>query len=154
MLNNIERLIKQRIPFQSETVKALVGFMYVSYILQDAQQQYFKPFGITLQQYNILRILRGQFPKASNINLIKERMIDRMSDVSRMIDRLVKLEMVTKEANTLDKRNVDVVITEKALNLLTEIDQLDTMGKLPIGHLTPDEIRQLYQLIDRILENY
>ena len=76
MLNNIERLIKQRIPFQSETVKALVGFMYVSYILQDAQQQYFKPFGITLQQYNILRILRGQFPKASNINLIKERMIE------------------------------------------------------------------------------
>ncbi|HAD32967.1 MAG TPA: MarR family transcriptional regulator [Chitinophagaceae bacterium] len=154
MPNNIERLIKQRIPFQSETVKALVGFMYVSYILQDAQQQYFKPFGITLQQYNILRILRGQFPKTSNINLIKERMIDRMSDVSRMIDRLVKLEMVTKEANTFDKRNVDVMITEKALNLLSEIDQLDSKQKLPISHLTTDEIRQLNQVIDRILENY
>lgn len=154
MPNNIERLIKQRIPFQSEPIKALVGFMYVSYILQDAQQQHFKPFGITLQQYNILRILRGQYPKASNINLIKERMIDRMSDVSRMIDRLVKLEMVTKEANTMDKRNVDVLITEKAMNLLSEIDQLDSMEKLPIGHLTNEEIRQLNHLIDRILENY
>ncbi len=152
MNHNLERLIKQKVPFKSDVLKAEIGFMYVSYILNSKQQYFFKSYKITPQQYNVLRILRGQFPNPANINLIKERMIDRMSDASRIVDRLVKLNYVTKQPNHLDKRNADVVITEKALAKLKLIDDKIDENNSSFSNLTPDEIDQLNGLIDRILD--
>lgn len=152
MPNHLERLIKQRIPFPSDRIKAEVGFMYIAYQMQDIQQHFFKPYGITMQQYNTLRILRGQFPRPANINLIKDRMIDRMSDASRIVDRLVKLELVTKQHNTMDKRHVDVIITEKALNLLGEIDEALRAAPSLLDALEEAEINTLNHIIDRLLE--
>lgn len=152
MNNNLKRLIKQSQPFTSAEIQAQVGFMYLSYLLNSNLQVFFKSFGITPQQYNILRILRGQRPKASNINLIKDRMLDKMSDVSRIIDRLLKQDLVTKDFNMIDKRNVDVMITEKALLLLREIDIKMLSHKTPITKLTRDEQDLLNELIDKLLE--
>ncbi len=152
MKHNLERLIKQKVPFNSELLKAELGFMYVSSMLNGNQQHFFKAYGITPQQYNVLRILRGQFPNPANINLIKDRMIDRMSDASRIVDRLVKLDYVTKQPNSIDKRNADVMITEKALIKLKLIDDKMRENKGLLSNLSIDELNQLNLLIDRILD--
>ncbi len=107
-----------------------------------------------MQQYNILRILRGQHPKAATINLLKERMLDKMSDVSRLVERLRKADLVERKNCELDRRAVDVKITPKGLQLLKTIDEeiveLDSCMK----SLSEKEIIQLNKLLDKMLDNY
>jgi MarR family transcriptional regulator, multiple gene regulator MgrA len=108
-----------------------------------------------MQQYNILRILRGQHPKGTNINMLKERMLDRMSDVSRLVERLRKAGLVERKSSEVDRRAVDVKITDKGLALLQEIDlelpDLEDSLKLS---LSEDEALQLNHLLDKILMRY
>ncbi|MBK7690990.1 MAG: MarR family transcriptional regulator [Bacteroidetes bacterium] len=152
MKNNLERLIKQSVPFRSDYIKAEIGMMYLSSVLHHQSFQYFKKYHLSPQQYNILRILRGQYPKSYNLNAIKERMLDKMSDVSRIIERLNKQHLIIKEANIIDKRNADIYISAKGLNLLKEIDT-DSLGATSILHrLSPEEVRQLNDLIDKQLD--
>ena len=153
MRNNLERLIKQKVPFKSPKVKAEIGLIYISYLLNSNQQDFFKEYQITSQQYNVLRILRGQFPNPVNINLIRDRMIDRMSDASRIVDRLQKQGFVTKQTNNIDKRNTDVLISDKALNMLLEIDIKMEHTESLLGQLKDKEIGQLNMLIDKILDD-
>jgi DNA-binding MarR family transcriptional regulator len=153
MNNNLERLIKQKVPIKSPKVKAEIGLIYISYLLNSKQQDFFKEYQITSQQYNVLRILRGQFPNPVNINLIRDRMIDRMSDASRIVDRLQKQGFVTKQTNNIDKRNTDVMISEKALSMLLEIDIKMEHAESLLGHLDDHEIEHLNMLIDKILDN-
>ena len=152
MKNNLERLIKQKVSFSSEYVKADVGLIYISSLLNNQHFKYFKKFDITPQQYNILRILRGQFPKSININAIKERMLDQMSDVSRIITRLEKNQLIHKGINILDKRNAEISITEAGLLLLEKIDKdLDQTNDL-ISKMNKEQVQQLNELIDIMLE--
>ena len=103
------------------------------------------------QQYNILRILRGQYPKVININAIKERMLDKMSDVSRIADRLAKQQLILKQPNMIDKRNADITISEKGLDLLKKIDtDINELQSL-MHHLSLEEIMQFNKLIDKVL---
>lgn len=118
----LEQFIQQRVPFKSDKARLEVGLMMIAGMLQHDLNRYFKPFGITPQQYNVLRILRGQYPKPVPINLIKERVIDKTCDASRIVDRLVKNKLVNKKVNTSDKRVADVVLTQKALDLLQTVD--------------------------------
>ena len=115
MKNNLERLIKQTVPFKSDYIKAELGLIYVSSLLSNQSFQYYKQYNLSPQQYNILRILRGQFPRAINISSIKERMLDRMSDVSRIAERLCRMGLIIKQPNVIDKRNADITISEKGL---------------------------------------
>ncbi|MBL7765733.1 MAG: MarR family transcriptional regulator [Chitinophagaceae bacterium] len=151
MQNNLERLIKQSTPFKSPYIKAELGIIFLSNILTDIQQKYFKKHGITLQQYNVLRILRGQYPKPANINLIKDRMLDKMSDASRIVDRLTKLKLVSKQPNLVDKRNTDVLITDSALDLLTLIDRREGHDRYSLRNMSMEDIEQLNELLDRAL---
>lgn len=152
MNNNLQRLIKQSAPFKSEWVKAEIGLIYVSYMLSNAMSSLFKGYGITSQQYNVMRILRGQHPNPSNINLIKDRMLDRMSDASRIVDRLVKLQLVTKQPSAIDKRNADVLITEEGLKLLRRIDERMEHTESMLQDLSQQEVDTLNKMIDRILD--
>ncbi len=105
---------------------------------------------LTHQQYNVLRILRGQQPNPATINLIKERMLDKMSDASRIVDRLVQKELVTRNTNKKDRRAVDISITKKGLNLLSEI-KLDALTRdLLLPNLTEEEAGQLSVLLDKL----
>jgi len=152
MKNNLQRLIKQNVPFKSEVVKAEIGLIYVSYMLSHSMDSLFKNYSITSQQYNVLRILRGQYPNPSNINLIKDRMLDRMSDASRIVDRLVKQTLVTKQPNPIDKRNADVMITDAGLGLLRQIDEQMQHTESLLQELSVKEVDTLNVLIDRILD--
>lgn len=147
----LERLIQQRVPFKSPKARVEVGLMILAGMLQHDMNRYFKPFGITPQQYNVLRILRGQYPTAVPINLIKERVIDKMCDASRIVDRLVKLNLVEKNINTRDKRVADVVITNKALSLMEEVDA-QFYNKNCVAYTLNETDTELFnELIDKML---
>ncbi len=151
MNNNLEKLIKQNIPFSSEQMKAQIGILYLAYCFTSSQQTHFKKYNITLQQYNILRILRGQYPKPANISLLRDRMLDKMSDASRLVNRLHKMGYVSKEPNEIDKRNADVLISEKALTLLNEIDRKEIEKNTIFHKLSNEEVRTFNELVDKLL---
>ena len=111
---------------------------------------YLKPYKITAQQFNVLRILRGQHPNPISTNEIRNRMLDRMPDTSRIVDRLHKQGLLERKTCKADKRLVDVCITEAGLKLLADIDKTigDNIGKSLPG-LTEAEAKTLSDLLDK-----
>jgi DNA-binding MarR family transcriptional regulator len=105
---------------------------------------------ITHQQYNILRILRGSFPKPLSTLQIRERMLDKMSDTSRIVDRLVIKNLVKKTTCPQDKRLVDVVITEKGQKLLKKLDAESDLIAEIMGNLSQNDAEMLSSLLDRL----
>ncbi|MEZ0539930.1 MarR family winged helix-turn-helix transcriptional regulator [Fibrella arboris] len=119
---NIEEEIKQA-QFKSPLHRLIVNLMYTNNWLCDSQMRLLKPFDLTLPQYNVLRILRGQHPNPVRINDITERMLDKMSNASRLVDKLVLKKLVIRNECPSDRRAVDVLIAEKGLALLKKIDE-------------------------------
>ena len=112
----------QQPKFKSNRQKAVINLIYSSGYLINYLSDKAKTFDITRQQYNVLRILKGQHPKSASINLIKERMLDKMSDASRIVERLRVKELIERTTSTSDKRAVDITITPKGLKLLEEME--------------------------------
>lgn len=139
----------QQTQFRNPHQKAAINLMYTSNWLEGRQKDLFKPYGITNQQFNILRILRGQYPaKISGVE-IKSRMIDQNSDVSRLLDRLMIKELVIKSQCPKDKRADDVFITKKGLTLLKALDKhIPALDGL-LSKLTAAEATQLSNLLDK-----
>ena len=148
-MGTIEEIIKQK-KFENDYHRAFVGIAYIYNVIDYAQQQIFKKYDITSQQYNVLRILRGQYPKPSTVGLIKDRMIDRNSDTSRIIERLRKSGYVDRVTCENDRRAVDIVITDKGLNLLEKMDNVIYTVSEPLKMLDAAEIKELNGLIDKI----
>jgi DNA-binding MarR family transcriptional regulator len=143
----IEEEIKQK-KFHSVYQKAVLNLIFTANWLVSSQQKFFACFGVTPQQFNILRILKGQHPKAISATEIKSRMLDRNSDVSRLLDRLVKKDLVSKRTSPADRRATDVCITDKGILLLDEIGK----GQKKIDNLlslTEAEAELLSNLLDK-----
>jgi DNA-binding MarR family transcriptional regulator len=144
----IEEEIKQT-KFKSTQQKAVLNLLFTSSWIQNKQREIFEPFGITGQQYNILRILRGQHPKTISAVEIKSRMLDKNSDVSRLLDRLIAKNLVKKSQCPNDKRATDIVISDAGLSLLKELDSvISTMDKKLIK-LSADEAQLLNDLLNK-----
>jgi DNA-binding MarR family transcriptional regulator len=141
----IEDEIKQT-KFKSCHQKAVINLIYTANWLHTRQQEFFKPFGITYQQYNILRILRGQLPASISASEIKQRMLDKNSDVSRLLDRLLSKKLIDKKTCPDDKRAADVTITKEGLLLINEIGSLRDDHML---NLTDEEAEKLSELLDK-----
>ncbi len=133
--------------FTSEYQKATINIIYTSNFLQQAFRNILEPADITPQQYNILRILRGESPLSTL--QIRERMLDKMSDTSRLVERLIKKELLEKKSCKLDKRLVDVTITPKGLALLASLDNSAAEINNVLANLTPAEAKQLNDLLDK-----
>ncbi len=144
----LEKEIAQK-SFKSERHKAMVNIIYTYFWANNLTRNDFNNFDITPQQFNILRILRGQYPNPSTINLLKERMLDKMCDASRMVDRLKQKELIERCVNKKDRRSVDIVISQKGLDLLSRIDVELDQEKL-MKHLSEEEARQLNTLLDKL----
>lgn len=140
----------QQSAFKSEYHKAYINMIYTSNWLEQEQSNLFKPFGVTLPQYNVLRILRGQYPKPATVSLLIERMLDKTSNASRIVDKLEAKGLVTRKQCPNDRRTVDVLITDKGLALLKEMDDLDGGTKTGISNLTEQETIELNRLLDKI----
>ena len=134
--------------FKSPHQKAVINLIYTANWLQSRQHAIFKPFGITGQQFNILRVLKGQFPKSISATELRSRMLDQNSDVSRLLDRLAGKELIVKRTCPNDKRASDVFITEEGIKLLTELGKLQKEIDSVLT-LTPAEAEQLSDLLDR-----
>lgn len=145
----LEDEIKQP-KFDSEYEKLAVNLIFTYNWLNSAQFKFFKEHELTTQQFNVLRILRGQYPQAVSVNLIKERMLDRMSDASRLVDRLVAKGLVVRKVCPNDRRKADVVITKKALKLLDKLDvELKTVFDR-FKNISDSEAKELNGLLDKL----
>lgn len=147
----LEDEIKQP-KFKNNRQKAVINLIYSSGFLVNYLNDKAKQFNITRQQYNVLRILKGQLPKSASINLIKERMLDKMSDASRIVERLRVKEFVARTISPSDKRAVDIVITSKGLKLLEDMaPAINTVDDL-FQQFTEQELETFNNLLDKMRE--
>lgn len=144
----LEDEIQQK-KFRSEQHKLAINIFYTFNWLSYKNQLKFKNADITVQQFNVLRILRGQHPKPCNLKLIKERMLDRMSDASRIVDKLKIKGFLERHECPDDRRNVDLMITDKGLELLKSLDFVDDEFKNIFKNLTVAEAKELNELLDK-----
>ncbi len=141
----------QQTKFRSENHKAMVNVIFSSNWLIERIKIFLEREDITHQQYNILRILKGHGKPLSTLQ-IRERMIDKMSDTSRIVERLLKKHLAHKVVCTKDKRLVDVTITEKGMNVLARLDiNISEMDSLVAG-LSMLEAQTLNELLDKMRE--
>ena len=146
---SLENDIQQK-SFRNEFQKAILNILYTQNYLVSKMNDVFKPFDVTRQQYNVLRILRGQYPRPASINVIKERMLEKMSDTSRIVERLRIKGLVAREDGKSDKRSAEVSITAEGLDLLRKMQARVDEIELEISGLTEEEAKELNTLLDNI----
>ena len=136
--------------FRNEYHKAIVNLHFTQLACANAHAFRLKKYGISSQQFNVLRILRGQHPNSASIGLIKDRMLDKNSDVSRIIDRLKQKKLVSRKECKMDRRQKDVLISSNGMNLLAELDKYDHEIDLILSGLSEEETVQLNELLDKL----
>ena len=144
----LEKDINQQV-FRSEYQKAIINLIYTFNWVNEKINRRFEPFDITQQQFNILRILRGAGQPLSTLQ-IRQRMLDKMSDTSRIVDRLVKKGMVKKSTCREDRRLVDVLLTDKGKKLLQSMDGMNEEMDSIFKYLSNEEAKLLNVLLDKI----
>ena len=145
----IEKEIHQE-KFRSARQKAKLNILFTNGWFTEKMKNILAPEDITPQQYNILRILRGSFPQPLSTLQIRERMLDRMSDTSRIVDRLVAKQLVKKVICSKDRRLVDVTITDKGQNLLKRLDaQINNMDSI-LSNISEKEAQTISNLLDKL----
>ncbi len=148
----IEDEIKQK-KFASEHQKLAINILFTSSWLSGLQQKMLRQFEISPQQFNVLRILRGQHPKPASVGLLIDRMVDKMSNASRLVEKLRQKGLVERTECATDRRRVDVVITAQGLSLLDNIsEQLNEFHDLMAG-VSAEEAAQVNDILDK-LRNY
>jgi DNA-binding MarR family transcriptional regulator len=135
-MGSLEEEIKQS-KFKNESQKAILNLIFTGNWISGIHKKFFDKYDLSNEQYNVLRILRGQNPNPCTIQIINERMLDKMSNVSRLVEKLRAKSLVSRKVSSADRRQVDVVISQKGLDLLQVIDS---------------EIGEIHSLVDGISE--
>ena len=141
--------IKQE-KFSSEYSKAIINVIYTNSWLSQKHLELFKRHGLTTPQFNILRILRGQYPNPATVNLLIDRMLDKSSNASRIVDRLEEKGLVVRKQCSNDRRAVDVLISEEGLLLLQKLDTELEVLQNGARTLTEEESEILNSLLDKM----
>lgn len=144
-MGDISKDIQSR--FENNRVKAFLNLIYTANWITSQQNAFFKPYGISPQQYNILRILRGA-NEPLKVQTIKERMLERAPNATRLMDKLCDKDFIQRFNCAEDRRVVKIEITEQGLNLLSEIDK--EMKNDYLDNLTEAEAGVLSELLDKI----
>jgi DNA-binding MarR family transcriptional regulator len=147
----IEKDIQQT-NFRNEFQKMGINIIYTANWLNEKMGQILSTEDITQQQYNILRILRGSDAPLSTLK-IRERMLDKMSDTSRIVDRLIVKGLVEKFACVKDKRLVDITVTKKGLQLLEKLDALNEQIDSILKGVSEKEATTMNQILDKLRED-
>jgi len=148
-MKSIEDAIKQLTSFRNDYHKATVNLIYSGRWIINLHNELFNAFDLSIQQYNILRILKGQYPKPVTVKIIQERMLDKASDASRIVEVLRKKALIQRELNSNDRRRVDVIITIKGIELLNAIEQKAGLMDSFLSNLNLEEIKLLNTLLDK-----
>ena len=146
----IEDEINQK-KFKNEYQKLAINLLFTSTWINTINMQSLKPHGISWQQFNILRILKGMHPKPATVKLLTERMIDKMSNASRLVEKLKKKGLVERQACDTDRRRVDIVITDAGMKLIAKASRdLEKDMFVNMASLSENEAAQLNGLLDKL----
>jgi DNA-binding MarR family transcriptional regulator len=145
-MKSIEDAIQSR--FRNEKHKAIVNILYTAKYIEGKIEAFIKPYQLSQQQYNILRIVRGAAGKPVSLKYIKERMLDKMSDASRIVDKLYQKELLKRVECPNDRRSVDITITEKGLELLSKMDENAHEIDAILKNLEHSQLQTLNHLLD------
>ena len=147
---NIEDIIKTKsnIPLPK---KVIINLIYTEKWIQDQIGNTLKPYDISIQQFNVLRILRGQNGKPANLSTIQERMVTKMSNTTRLVDKLIKKELVNRVICPTNRRKVEITITNKGLHFLDELSKImDDFENHLTAALTQEELNTLNQILNKL----
>ena len=148
MAPDLQEEIKQTKPFRTLRQEAQLNLVRTANVLSDAFEQMLKPHGITGTQYNVLRILRGAEPGGLCRNEVSQRLLNRMPDATRLLDRMEEAGLVTRERSTTDRRLVTTRITKKGRQIVDSLDDAaDEQHEKALGHLSEQQLRALIKLL-------
>jgi DNA-binding MarR family transcriptional regulator len=145
----LELEIKQS-KFKDEYHKLGVNIIYTSNWIVGQRSKHLKEFDLSPEQFNILRILRGQYPDPATVNLLIERMLNKMSNASRLVEKLRKKDLVERKTCPNDRRACDVFITKKGLGLLKKLDETEKEWIKSFSHLSGNEVKKINELLDKL----
>jgi DNA-binding MarR family transcriptional regulator len=130
--------------------KAVLNIIYTQNVINEHFNEILKPYDLSGEQYNVLRILRGQKGCPANMCLIQERMLAKTSNTTRLVDKLLLKELVTREVCPENRRKIEVLITQKGLNVLSELDPKITENENKFfNNLSNTELEQLNELLEK-----
>lgn len=146
----IEEAIKQA-TFETSLQKAVINLVYTSNWMRDKQHELFKPYGILPQHFNVLKILKGKHPELVSPSYIKEVMLDKAPDLTRLVDKLVQKGWASRQQCEQNRRMVEIGLTDKGLKVLEKInEQVKTNAANLQNRLTETESNQLSDLLDKL----
>ena len=147
---NIEQAIKSIHPMAIST-RTVINVMYTSRIIEEAIVSVLKQYDLTTPQYNVLRILRGQKGNPANLSTLQERMIDKSSNTTRLVDKLIQKVLVKRNVCELNRRKVEIFITENGLKTLKKLDPIvEAHNENILSNLNQDELETLNNLLDKL----
>jgi DNA-binding MarR family transcriptional regulator len=152
MPSRLQAEIKQSKPFASLEHEAILGLLRTAAIVDHATDEALRPFGLTGTQFNVLRILRGAGADGLCGREIGERMINRVPDVPRLLDRLDKAELISRERDPNDRRHVTARITDKGKKLVDEIGHASSPVEQWFKKLTREQLETMIAALDAIRE--
>ena len=133
------------------STKTVINIMYTSRIIEESITGILKSHDLTIPQYNVLRILRGQKGNPANLSTLQERMIDKSSNTTRLVDKLIKKGWVNRQVCEKNRRKVEIFITEKGLSILKELDPITEQNNQQIlKKLSEKELQLLNDLLDKL----
>jgi len=145
----IEEVIKSTVKMDNAK-KVILNIMYTQNVIQDHFSELMKPYDLSGEQYNVLRILRGQKGKPANMCVIQERMLAKTSNTTRLVDKLLLKDYVTRNVCPDNRRKIEVLITQKGLDILKELDpKVDEHEHLFANNISPEELELLNQLLEK-----
>ena len=148
MQTTLREEIRQEKPFRSLREEALLNLARTEAVTRDRLEQVLGPQGLSMSQYNVLRILRGAGPKGLCRNEIRERLISRMPDVSRLLDRMETAGLVSRVRSTEDRRLVNTTLTERGRTLVDNLDKpISQYQDAQLGHMTESQLQSMIELL-------
>lgn len=145
----IEEITKSNIALENPK-KIVLNILYANILINENFNEIFKKYDLSSEQYNVLRILRGQEKKSASMGIIQERMIARSSNTTRLVDKLLDKGLVIREVNALNRRKIEVTITLKGLNVLNEITpEIDNYENKFAQNLSTKELDDLNDLLEK-----
>lgn len=134
----------------SDSTRIILNIMYTDKIIAEKVSEILKPYDLSGEQYNVLRILRGQKGTPANMSVIQERMIAKTSNTTRLVDKLLLKELVTRNVCPANRRKIEVLITSKGIEVLTELDpKILAHEKSFSDKLNAEELMQLNELLEK-----
>lgn len=134
----------------SPSKRTILNIMYTQNVLSETFNEVLKPHDLSTEQFNVLRILRGQKGKPANMGLIQERMISKTSNTTRLVDKLLLKDLVNREVCPQNRRKMDITITEKGIAVLAQLDpEVDNHEQAYANNLTEDELKTFNLLLEK-----